>query len=210
MKLVMKDEERMEPIPSNGAELVRLNPVELVDLAPLGSVQITVFIMMLIAGIFQGYGNLALAYTATDFSKELGMTPAALAAAFTAGLFGVMAGALLFGQLTDRIGRRPAFVAAVSTLGVFTLVTPLAKSILALSMFRFLSGLRIGGIPALIPSFISEFVPMRVRSSFEAWALSAIPLGGVLGGAVAASLAPLWGWPAIVAIPLGHAGPLPT
>jgi hypothetical protein len=96
-KLVMKDEERMEPLPRDRAELVRLSPGELVDLAPLGSVQIIVFIMMLIAGIFQGYGNLALAYTATDFSNELGMTPAALAAAFSAGLFGVMVGALLFG-----------------------------------------------------------------------------------------------------------------
>jgi hypothetical protein len=45
--------------------------------------------MMLIAGIFQGYDNQALAHTATAFSKELGMTPAALAPAFTAGLFGM-------------------------------------------------------------------------------------------------------------------------
>ena len=193
----MKNEERMEPIPSNGAELVCSNPKELVDLAPLGSVQITVFIMMLIAGIFQGYDNQALAYTAMAFSKELGMTPAALAPAFTAGLFGMMVGALLFGQLADRIGRRSAFLAAVSILGVFILVTPLAKSILALSMFRFLSGLGMGGIPAVIPSFISEFVPMRVRSSFGAWALSGIPVGGVLGGAVAASLAPLSGWKSV-------------
>jgi MFS transporter, AAHS family, 4-hydroxybenzoate transporter len=199
-KLVMKDEERMEPLPRDRAELVRLSPGELVDLAPLGSVQIIVFIMMLIAGIFQGYGNLALAYTATDFSNELGMTPAALAAAFSAGLFGVMVGALLFGQLADRIGRRPAFVAAVSILGVFTLVTPLAHSIVTLSIFRFLSGLGIGGIPAIIPSFISEFVPKRVRSSFVAWALSAIPLGGVLGAALAAALIPHWGWKSVYLI----------
>ena len=110
----MKDEERMKPIPSNGAHLVRLNPGELVDLAPLGSVQITVFIMLLIAGIFQGYDNLALAYTATDFAKALGMTPAALAVAFSAGLFGIAVGSSLFGQLADRTGRRTAFLAAVS------------------------------------------------------------------------------------------------
>ena len=92
-----KDEERMEPIPSNGPELVRMNPGELVDLVPLGSVQITVFIIMLVAGIFQGYDNQALAYAATDFAKALGMTPAALAVAFTAVLLGMMVGALLFG-----------------------------------------------------------------------------------------------------------------
>jgi hypothetical protein len=68
----MKDKERMQPIPSNSRELVRVNPRELVDEAPLGSIQITVFVMMLIAGILQGYGNLALAYTATAFSKEQG------------------------------------------------------------------------------------------------------------------------------------------
>ena len=87
----------MEPIPSNDPELVRMNRAELVDLAPLGSVQITVFLVMLVAGIFQGYDNQALAYAATDFAKALGMTPAALAVAFTAGLFGIAVGAVLFG-----------------------------------------------------------------------------------------------------------------
>jgi AAHS family 4-hydroxybenzoate transporter-like MFS transporter len=193
----MKDEERMERIPSSGAVLERLNPRELVDEAPLGSIQITVFIMMLAAGIFQGYDNQALAYTATDFAKALGMTPAALAVAFSAGLFGMMAGALLFGQLADHIGRRAAFLGAVSIMGVFILVMPLAKSILALSMFRFISGLGMGGIPAVIPSFISEFAPARVRNSFGAWALSGIPVGGVLGGAIAASLAPVSGWKSV-------------
>ena len=54
-----------------------MNPGELVDLAPLGSVQITVFIMILVAGIFQGYDNQALAYAAPDFAKALEITPAA-------------------------------------------------------------------------------------------------------------------------------------
>jgi AAHS family 4-hydroxybenzoate transporter-like MFS transporter len=69
-----------------------------------------------------------------------------------------------------------------------------------LSIFRFLSALGIGGIPAIIPSFISEFVPKRVRSSFVAWALSAIPLGGVLGAALAAALIPHWGWKSVYLI----------
>jgi MFS transporter, AAHS family, 4-hydroxybenzoate transporter len=125
------------------------------------------------------------------------MTPAALAVAFTAGLLGMMVGAVLFGQLADRIGRRGAFIAAVSILGVFTLVTPSAKSVQVLSIFRFISGLGMGGIPTVIPSFISEFAPMRFRNSFGAWALSGIPVGGVLGGVVAATLAPSLGWQSV-------------
>jgi AAHS family 4-hydroxybenzoate transporter-like MFS transporter len=190
-------EERMEPVPSNGPELVHMNPGELVDLAPLGPFQITVFIMMLVAGIFQGYDNQALAYTTTDFAKARRMTPAALAVAFTAGLSGMMVGALLFGQLADRIGRRVVFIAAVSMLGVCTLITPFAMSVQALSIFRFVGGLGLGGIPAIIPSFISEFAPMRFRNSFGAWALSGIPIGGVLGGVVAATLAPSLGWQSV-------------
>lgn len=192
-----KNEEQIEPIRSNGATPARMNPGELVDLVPLGSVQITVFIMMLVAGIFQGYDNQALAYTATDFAKAIGMTPAALAVVFTAELLGMIVRALLFGQLADRIGRRVAFIAAVSILGAFTLATPFAKSAQVLSTFRLISGLGMGGIPAVIPSFISEFAPMRFRNSFGAWALSGIPAGGVLGGVAAATLVPSPGWQSI-------------
>jgi hypothetical protein len=71
-----------------------------------------VFIMMLIAGIFRGYDNQALAHTATAFSKELEMTPAALAPAFTAGLFG-MGRRFAVWTTEDRIGRRPAFMASL-------------------------------------------------------------------------------------------------
>ena len=193
----MKNEERTQPTLSNSRELVRVNPRELVDEAQLGSIQITVFILMLVAGVFQGYDNQALAYTATDFAKALGMTPAALAVAFSAGLSGMMVGALLFGQLADHIGRRAAFLGAVSIMGVFIVVMPFAKSILALSVFRFIAGLGMGGIPAVIPSFISEFAPARVRNSFGAWALSGIPVGGVLGGVIAACLAPVSGWKSV-------------
>jgi hypothetical protein len=103
--MVIKDEKRIEPIPSNGEELVRLNR------RPCGPqpvrISFIVFIGMLIAGIFQGYDIQALAHTAVAFSKEPGMTPTALAPASTAGLFGTMGSAHCSSSIMGR-GSGPA------------------------------------------------------------------------------------------------------
>jgi hypothetical protein len=112
--------------------------------------------MKLIAGIFQGYDSQALAHTATAFSKELRMTPAALAPAFTTGLFGMGRG----------LAVRTTGGSYRSSAGLYGLSLYLGwvhPSHTFRKVHTALSGLGMGGIPAVNPSFISEFVPMRVR-----------------------------------------------
>ena len=72
-------------------------------------------------------------------------------------------GALLFGYLTDRFGRKKLFMVTLGVYLVFTVATALAWSFWSFMLFRVLAGSGIGGEYSAINSAIDELVPARVR-----------------------------------------------
>src|SRR6188472_2018494 len=80
---------------------------------------------------------------------------------------GACIGALFFGQLTDRFGRKKLFLV---TLGVYiaaTIATAFAFAPWYLYMTRFFTGAGIGGEYAAINSAIDELIPARVRGRVD-------------------------------------------
>jgi MFS family permease len=78
-------------------------------------------------------------------------------------LAGAVGGALLFGYLTDRYGRRKLFMITLGVYLLFTVATALAWSFWSFMLFRVLAGAGIGGEYSAINSAIDELVPARVR-----------------------------------------------
>jgi MFS family permease len=78
-------------------------------------------------------------------------------------LAGAVGGALLFGYLTDRYGRRKLFMITLGVYLVFTVATALAWNFWSFMIFRVLAGSGIGGEYSAINSAIDELVPARVR-----------------------------------------------
>ena len=78
-------------------------------------------------------------------------------------LAGAVAGALLFGYLTDRFGRRKLFMVTLGVYLCFTVATALSWDFWSFMAFRFLAGTGIGGEYSAINSAIDELVPARVR-----------------------------------------------
>ncbi len=78
-------------------------------------------------------------------------------------LAGAVAGALLFGYLTDRFGRKKLFMITLGVYLVFTVATALAWGFWSFMIFRILAGAGIGGEYSAINSAIDELVPARVR-----------------------------------------------
>jgi MFS family permease len=78
-------------------------------------------------------------------------------------LAGAVVGALLFGYLTDRFGRKRLFMVTPGVYLVFTVATALAWGFWSFMIFRFLAGTGIGGEYSAINSAIDELVPARVR-----------------------------------------------
>jgi MFS family permease len=98
---------------------------------------------------------------------------------------GACLGALFFGQLTDRFGRKRLFLATLVLYLVATVATAFAGSALYFYVARFFTGAGIGGEYAAINSAIDELIPARVRGRVDLIINGSYWLGAA-GGAVGA------------------------
>ncbi len=78
-------------------------------------------------------------------------------------LAGAVLGALFFGWLTDRLGRKKLFFITLAVYLVATAATAFSWNLWSFMLFRFLTGAGIGGEYAAINSTIQELIPARVR-----------------------------------------------
>src|SRR6476469_2737275 len=96
-------------------------------------------------------------------------------------VFGACVGALFFGHLTDRFGRRKLFLITLALYLVATILTGLSFSVAWFYAMRFLTGAGIGGEYAAINSAIDELIPARVRGTIDLWINGSFWLGALLG-----------------------------
>lgn len=111
----------------------------------------------------------------------LGLSDSQIGWAASCYLIGAVLGALLFGYLTDKAGRRRLFFA---TLGVYlsaTAATALSVDATTYMLFRFLTGAGIGGEYAAINSAIQEFIPARFRGRTDIGVNGSYWFGAALG-----------------------------
>jgi MFS family permease len=82
-------------------------------------------------------------------------------------LLGAVGGALFFGYLTDRLGRKKLFMVTLAVYLTFTVLSGLAWNFWSFAFFRVLAGAGIGGEYAAINSAIDELIPARVRGRVD-------------------------------------------
>lgn len=141
-----------------------------------------------------------------------GLTVAEGAAVTTAGLVGMMVGALTIGTVTDVIGRRKSLILSVILFSVCTLLCAFAPSALLFGLLRVLAGLGLGGCLPTAISLVAEVNAERGRSSSATTlVMTGYHVGAVLTSLLGLLLIPDLGWrsmfvagalPALVLVPL--------
>ena len=111
----------------------------------------------------------------------LGLTEQQIGQAATAYLGGAIVGALVFGRLTDLVGRKRLFLVTLSVYLGATLLTALSTGFVSFAVFRAITGAGIGGEYAAINSAIDELLPARVRGRADLAINGTYWLGTALG-----------------------------
>lgn len=102
-----------------------------------------------------------------EAKQGLGLTAPQVTAGATTYLAGAVAGAIFFGYLTDRLGRRRLFLVTLATYGAATAATAFSWNFFSFILFRFVTGLGIGGEYAAINSAVDELIPGKVRGTVD-------------------------------------------
>jgi MFS family permease len=142
----------------------------------------------------------ALAERLTEPDSGLALTETQVGAAASAYVAGAVLGALLFGYLTDRLGRKKLFLLTLGLYLVATVATAFSFDAWFFLLMRFLTGAGIGGEYAAINSAIDELIPARVRATVSLAVNGSYWAGAAVGAALTLVLldpelfAPNVGW----------------
>ncbi len=171
-----------------------VNITRIIDDAPISRLTVRVGLLCAAVALLDGSDTTSIGVAAPLIVHDLHLSRAYLGPIFSAATAGMMVGALGFGPLADRFGRKRALVLAMLVFGVFTPATALAGALPALLLARFLAGIGLGGAVPCFISLASEYAPRSRRAMVITLIWSAFPLGVILGAVLNAYLLAQQNW----------------
>lgn len=144
--------------------------------------------------VLDGFDIQIIGFAAPSLTLEFGIERQALGPVLAAALLGMALGAFAGGLAGDRWGRRPTLIASTGVIGAATLAAAMAASIDTLMFWRLITGIGLGGTLPNATALMAEYAPRRWRSQAIAATIIGVPVGGMIGAALAAEIVPVLGW----------------
>jgi AAHS family 4-hydroxybenzoate transporter-like MFS transporter len=151
-------------------------------------------VLAAIAVIFDGFDIQILGFAIPSLMREWHVQRADFGPVLAVGLAGMVVGGPVAGYCGDRFGRRTALIVCVAVFGVATMATAFVHGFAGLTVLRLVTGMGTGGALPNVSALTAEFAPLRWRPATVKLTLVCVPLGGMLGGLLAASTLPRFGW----------------
>ena len=174
-----------------------ISVAEHIDRSPVGAYQLRVVALCALVALLDGLDIQAMGLVIPKLREDWGLDATAFGPVLSASLAGIMVGMMGLGVLGDKFGRRSLLLVSFLLVGISSLATGWADNPTELMIFRFLTGLGIGGCLPNATALTAEYVPAKRLAFFVTLMYSAVPLGGVVGGFVGGPIIAAFGWQAI-------------
>jgi len=158
------------------------NPVAAINDTPMGLRQMLVVLLMVMLNALDGFDVLSSAFAAPGIAADWGIERGALGIMLSAELVGMGFGSVILGGLADKIGRKPTMLICLVIMAIGMYMAHNAQTLTSITIWRFLTGLGIGGMLAATNAVVAETTSKQGRSISMALYVIGYPLGGVIGG----------------------------
>ncbi|AWD70064.1 MULTISPECIES: MFS transporter [Acinetobacter] len=171
-----------------------VNVNEVIDKAKFTPFHFNVVFWCLLIILFDGY-DLAINGVALPLlMQEWSLSAVQAGMLASTALAGMMFGAMMFGTLADKIGRKKVIMICVVLFSGFTFAGGFASNPTEFGILRFLAGLGIGGVMPNLVALTSEYAPARLRATLVTTMFSGYAVGGVMAALLGAWFTPNFGW----------------
>lgn len=144
--------------------------------------------------IFDGYDLVIYGSVLPILMKEWGLTPTQAGSLGSAALIGMMLGALIFGPLADKLGRKGVILFCLSIFSLFTGLIGISQGPVEFGIYRFIAGLGLGGVMPNAIALMTEYSPRKLKSTLVSIMFSGYSVGGMLAAGLAILLIGQFGW----------------
>lgn len=171
---------------------------EFIDTNKFSKFQWMIFAVCFLVALVDGYDTVAIGYIAPSLINEWGIQKPDLAMAMSAGLFGIAVGAIGFGPLADKLGRKIMLVISVLVFGIGTLVSAYSQTLTHIEILRFITGIGLGAAMPNAVTLLSEYCPSKRKFFLVNTMFCGFPVGAASGGFLAAWIIPEFGWQSVL------------
>ena len=144
--------------------------------------------------IFDFYDLVLFTFLIAPIQASLGFSAEMLSLCLGISLFATGLGGIIFGALGDKYGRRKVLQWTIIIYSIGTCLCAFTWSFYSLVLFRFITGLGVGGEWATGQIYISETFPDNLRAKYGAFMQSGAPVGVILASIVGGLVTPIIGW----------------
>lgn len=172
----------------------KVNINDIIDKARFAAFHWKVLIWCLIIIIFDGYDLVIYGVALPLLMQQWSLTAVQAGLLASAALFGMMFGAMIFGTLSDKLGRKKTIMICVTLFSGFTFLGAFASNPVEFAILRFIAGLGIGGVMPNVVALMTEYAPKKIRSTLVALMFSGYAIGGMSSALLGAWLVKDMGW----------------
>ena len=147
-----------------------------------------------VATFFDAYNALAIAYVLPVLIPLFHMAPQDIGTLISTGYLGQLIGALFFGWVAEKYGRKPAIFWSIMVYAVFSIASALAWNYSSLVVLRTLQGIGLGGEVPVAIAYISELAKAKSRGRFVLLFEMVFPVGLFTAALLGLWIVPHLGW----------------